>query len=62
MKEYILFETVADFEDALEFILDEDVRDVTPNSGQLEIAVNMYDLRMVERILDSAVIPYQIYR
>jgi transcriptional/translational regulatory protein YebC/TACO1 len=62
MKEYILFETVEDYEDALEFIMEEDVRDVVPNPDKLEIVINMFDLRLVEDILDSAAIPYKIWR
>lgn len=62
MKEYILFETVEDYEDALEFIMEEDVRDVVPNPDELEIVINMFDLRLVEDILDSAAIPYKIWR
>jgi len=62
MKEYILFETVEDYEDALEFIMEENVRDVVPNPDKLEIVINMFDLRLVEDILDSAAIPYKIWR
>lgn len=62
MKEYLLFETVDDYEDALEFLLADGVRDVQPNAARLEIAINMFDLRMAENILDEAVIPYTIYR
>ena len=38
------------------------VRDVEPNPDRLEIAINMFDLRLAEDILDEAVIPYTIYR
>jgi len=62
MKEYLIFETVDDYDDALEFIQAEGIRDVTPNPAALEIAINMYDLRLAEDILDDAVIPYSIYR
>ena len=62
MKEYILFQTVEDYEDALEFIMEEDVRNIVPNPDKLEIVINMFDLRLVEDILDSAAIPYKIWR
>lgn len=62
MKEYLIFETVEDYEDALEFLMQDGVRDVEPNPDRLEIAINMFDLRLAEDILDEAVIPYTIYR
>lgn len=62
MKEYLIFETIDDYEDALEFLMEDGVRDVVPNPDRLEIAISMFDLRMAEDILDSAVIPFTIYR
>ena len=62
MKEYLIFETSLDYEDALDFLIQEGVRDVVPNPDRLEIAISMYDLRLAEDIVNSAVIPYKIYR
>lgn len=62
MKEYLLFESIDDYDDALEFLQAEGIRDVQPNAASLEIAINMFDLRLAEEILDDAVIPYRLYR